>query len=157
MNKVILAACLVLVSGVCYADTYIFNDNLPLAKRQALDALIGGEIVSVNTTPDKIEIETSRALTLPEIQALRVKVKQDTGVMMRYDERRTKAALFDVFENDVAIVPYYSLISDLLKYQDFQRLKRFLTKLQALGVVSSGDVQRFKAILKDNGVDLGAI
>jgi len=66
-----------------------------------------------------------------------------------FDAEACKATLFDEFGDDiVGLLPYYSAISDLLDYKDIPRLKAFMQKLIASGLVDVATAQKFKQIVK---------
>lgn len=75
--------------------------------------------------------------------------------------RKIKEDLFDTFSNDFArensISKVYPIISDLLEYRSFNKIKTYIISLQKEDAIDSKFLKKFLKILKHNGIDFDKI
>lgn len=67
-----------------------------------------------------------------------------------FSEKECKADLFDSLGADFMSEPYVAVILDLIRFQDWERLKTMVDNLLAKNAVTKGQADAFVQIIKNN-------
>ena len=87
--------------------------------------------------------------------AVEIEKEKQALILQSFSAFDVKAQLFDTFEDQLTqFIAIYPFLSDMIKFKDFDRMKRYIDAVLAADAKMQPIYDSFITLIKENGIDL---